>query len=169
MSVYMCQTVCFKYVIYFMPIIAQLRVNFSPLTFKNGNMCTFFFWLFQAVCGILVPCVCVTSVMSDPMDWSPPGSSAHGILQARILEQVAMPTSRGSSQPRDQTSIWLHLLHCRWISLPTEPPGKPLVPCPEVKRMSPAPSVTTRLPGKYLYCFDQLHLYDNCNNRKISA
>ena len=43
MSVYMCQTVCFKYVIYFMPIIAQLRVNFSPLTFKNGNMCTFFF------------------------------------------------------------------------------------------------------------------------------
>ena len=103
MSVYMCQTVCFKYVIYFMPIIAQLRVNFSPLTFKNGNMCTFFFWLFQAVCGILVPCVCVTSVMSDPMDWSPPGSSAHGILQARILAgchahlQGIFPT-QGSNQ-----------------------------------------------------------------------
>ena len=34
----------------------------------------------------------------------PPGSSVHGILQARILEWVAMPSSRGSSWPRDQTS-----------------------------------------------------------------
>ena len=37
---------------------------------------------------------------SDPMDCSPPGSSVHGILQAKILEWVAMPSSRGSSQPR---------------------------------------------------------------------
>ena len=36
---------------------------------------------------------------------SPPGSSVHGILQARILEWVAMPSSRGSSQPRDQTRV----------------------------------------------------------------
>ena len=36
-----------------------------------------------------------------PMDCSPPGSSVHGILQARILECVAMPSSRGSSQHRD--------------------------------------------------------------------
>ena len=35
----------------------------------------------------------------DPMDYRPPGSSVHGILQARILEWVAMPSSRGSSQP----------------------------------------------------------------------
>ena len=41
----------------------------------------------------------------NPMDCSPPGSSVHGILQARILEQVAMPSSRGSSQPRDQTQV----------------------------------------------------------------
>ena len=41
----------------------------------------------------------------DPMDYSPPGSSAHGILQARILEQVAMPSSRGSSQLRDRTGV----------------------------------------------------------------
>ena len=34
-----------------------------------------------------------------------PGSSVHGILQARILEWVAMPFSRGSSQPRDQTQV----------------------------------------------------------------
>ena len=41
----------------------------------------------------------------DPMDCSPPGSSVHGILQARILEWVAMPSSRGSSWPRDRTCI----------------------------------------------------------------
>ena len=35
----------------------------------------------------------------------PLGSSVHGILQARILEWVAIPFSRGSSQPRDQTQI----------------------------------------------------------------
>ena len=40
-----------------------------------------------------------------PMDWSPPGSSVHGIFQVRILEWVAMPSSRGFSWPRDQTSI----------------------------------------------------------------
>ena len=39
--------------------------------------------------------------MCDPMDCSPPGSSVHGILQERILEWVAMPSSRESSQPRD--------------------------------------------------------------------
>ena len=39
------------------------------------------------------------------MDCSPPGSSVHGILQARILEWVAMPSSRGSSLPRDWTQV----------------------------------------------------------------
>jgi len=39
------------------------------------------------------------------MDSSPPGSSAHGILQARILEWLAIPFSRGSSQPRDGTLV----------------------------------------------------------------
>ena len=37
----------------------------------------------------------------DPMDCSPPGSYIHGIPQARILGRVAIPFSRGSSQPRD--------------------------------------------------------------------
>ena len=39
--------------------------------------------------------------LCDPMDYSPPGSSVLGILQARILEWVAIPFCRGSSQPRD--------------------------------------------------------------------
>ena len=43
--------------------------------------------------------------LCDPMDCSPPGSSIHGILQARILEWVAGPFSRGSSQPRDWTQV----------------------------------------------------------------
>ena len=41
----------------------------------------------------------------NPKDCSPPGSSVHGILQARILEWVAIPVSRGSSRPRDQTQV----------------------------------------------------------------
>ena len=55
------------------------------------------------------PTHCVScSVMSDSLrlhGLSPPGSSVHGILQARILEWVAMPFSRGSSQPRDRTQV----------------------------------------------------------------
>ena len=43
--------------------------------------------------------------LSDPVDCGPPGSSVHGILQIRILEWVAMPSSRGSSHFRDQTHI----------------------------------------------------------------
>ena len=43
------------------------------------------------------------SRLYNHMDYSPPGSSVHGILQARILEWIAMPSSRGSSQPRDWT------------------------------------------------------------------
>ena len=43
--------------------------------------------------------------LCDPMDCSLPGSSVHGIFQARVLEWVAISFSRGSSQPRDQTQV----------------------------------------------------------------
>ena len=43
--------------------------------------------------------------LCDPTDCSPPGSSVHGIFQTRILEWVAMPSCRGSSQPRDRTWV----------------------------------------------------------------
>ena len=46
---------------------------------------------------------CLT--LCSPVDCSPPGSSVHGILQARILEWVAISFSRGSSQPRDRTQV----------------------------------------------------------------
>ena len=43
--------------------------------------------------------------LCDPMDWRPPGSSVHGIFQARVLEWVAISFSRGSSRPRDRTRV----------------------------------------------------------------
>ena len=60
-------------------------------------------------------------ILWDPMDCSPPASSVHGILQARILEWVAIPFSRGSSQPR----IKPRSPALQVDSLPSEPPGKP--------------------------------------------
>ena len=46
--------------------------------------------------------------LCDPRDYSPPGSSVHGILQAGILEWVAISSSRGSSPPRDRTRVsWI--------------------------------------------------------------
>ena len=52
-----------------------------------------------SVCAQLCPTLC------NPMDWSPPGSYVLGIFQARILEWVAMLSSRGSSLPRDRTQV----------------------------------------------------------------
>ena len=56
---------------------------------------------------LLVQCSVTQSCLTlwDPMDCSPPGSSVHGILQAGILEWVAISSSRGSSQPRDQIHV----------------------------------------------------------------
>ena len=56
--------------------------------------------LFQKVCAQMCPTLC------DPMDCSPSGSSVHGILQARVLEWVAISFSRGSSWPRDWTPVF---------------------------------------------------------------
>ena len=59
----------------------------------------------------------------NPTDYSPPGPSVHAIVQARILEWVAIPFSRGSSQPRDWT--WLsYIAGGLFIS---KPPGKPIL------------------------------------------
>ena len=83
----------------------------------------FFFSLIRVLVGqnknYHIPvCVCA---LCNPMDCSPPGSSVHGILQARILEWVAISSSRGSSRPRDRTSI--SALAGGFFT--TEPPGKP--------------------------------------------
>ena len=55
------------------------------------------------LCCAKSPQLCPT--LCNSMDYNPPGSFVHGILQARILEWVAMPSSRGSFWPRDQTCL----------------------------------------------------------------
>ena len=52
---------------------------------------------------VLVAQSCLT--LCDPMNCSPPGSSVHGILQAKTLEQVTIPFSKGSSLLRDRTRV----------------------------------------------------------------
>ena len=64
----------------------------------------------ESKCHLRESCACVLSCfvrdrLCNPVNCNPPGCSVHGILQARILECVAMPSSRGSFQPRDQTCI----------------------------------------------------------------
>ena len=68
--------------------------------------------------SVLITQSCPT--LCNPVDCHSPGSSVHGILQARILEWVAMSSSRGSSRPRDGTQV-------SWTaaSLPSEPAEKP--------------------------------------------
>ena len=63
-----------------------------------------------SLCVYVCVCVCAKLLQSclilcDSMDCSLPGSSVHGILQARILEWVTMPSSTGSFQPGDQTCV----------------------------------------------------------------
>ena len=69
---------------------------------QNGNS--------ALLCGVKLSCMSAKLIQScltlcDPIDCSLPGSSVHGILQARILEWVAVPSSRGASQLRDKTHI----------------------------------------------------------------
>ena len=54
-------------------------------------------WM-HAACLVTQSCL----TLGDPMDCCPLGSSVHGIFQARILERVAISSSRGSSPPRDE-------------------------------------------------------------------
>ena len=65
------------------------------------------------------------TTLCNPMDYSPPDSSVHGILQARILEWIAISFSRGSSRPRDQTC----LLHHRQMPYPLSHQGSPVYVC----------------------------------------
>ena len=63
--------------------------------------------------------------LCNPQDCSSPGSSNHGIFQARILEWVAKPSSRGSFWPKDRTRVsWGSCIAGRFFT--AEPPGKPL-------------------------------------------
>ena len=76
------------------------------------------------VCVCVCVCLLVTWLcppLCKPMDWSLTGSSVHGILQARILEWVAIPFSRRSSQPRNLAG----LLNCRQVFYQLSYPAMP--------------------------------------------
>ena len=90
-------------------ILYHLRHQGSPCSSKLGHKC-----------GVgLVSKPCLT--LCDPMDCSPLGSSVHGILQARILEWVAVSFSRASSRPRD----WICISYISGGFFTSEPPGQP--------------------------------------------
>ena len=83
--------------------IAEVGTLHKPFCFVWGQFSSFFFFFFLVLVAQLCPALC------DLMDCSLPGSSIHWILQTRILEWLASPFSRGSSQPRDQTqspALW---------------------------------------------------------------
>ena len=80
-------------------------IKFWGCLFLSRSLSLFFFFLLHCgVCGNLKVKVKVTQscrTLCDPMDYT-----VRGILQARILELVAFPFSRGSSQPRDRTQVF---------------------------------------------------------------
>ena len=76
-----------------------LSLQLAPVLIQSGADCP---WEGPRVC-LHVKSLQSCLTLCNPVDCSPPGSSVHGILQARTLEWVATPSSRGSSQPRDQT------------------------------------------------------------------
>ena len=71
----------------------------------------FAFMIFSNLPFFFPSCMCAKSLQScptlcDPMDYSPPGFSVHGILQTRILKWVGRPSFRGTSWPRDWTCVF---------------------------------------------------------------
>ena len=88
-------------------------------TWGSQDFCQWPPWVH--VCGKALQ-LCLT--LYDPMDYSPPGSSVHGILQARILEWVAMPSSRESSWPRDRNCVSCNSCNAGGF-FTVEPPGNP--------------------------------------------
>ena len=81
------------------------------------------FILIYMLCSAKLLQSCPT--LSDPMDCSSPGSFVHGVLQARILEWVAMPSSREIFPTQGSNPWLLQLMLCRPIT--AEPPGKPIL------------------------------------------
>ena len=77
-------------------------------------------------------CMCAKSLQScltlgDSMDCIPPGSSVHGILRARILERVAISSSRRSSRPRDRTLVSHVFCVGRWVLYHQHYLGSPII------------------------------------------
>ena len=99
-------------------------LTFGAKSFFVGGVCpgplkcltaplTLTYWM--ACSAVLCHAAQSCPTLWDPVDCSPPGFSVHGVLQARILEWVAMPPFRGSSEPRDQTHVSFISCVGRWV------------------------------------------------------
>ena len=99
--------------------------------------------------------------LGNPMDCSLPRSSVHEIFQARILGWVAVPSSRGSSRPRDQTWVSYIYLHWQAGSLPLAPAGKPTWTWAKSILCLPQYS-----PGFFFYSFPLSFLENKVTDRK---
>ena len=95
---------------------------------------------FKEYCCCSMPRSCLT--LCNRMDCSLPGTSVHGIYRARILELVAISSSRGSSQPKDQT----HVAYITGRLFTTDPPGKPLRNITITLNLLPFSSLTQSCP-----------------------
>ena len=96
-------TTCWAYYCEWIFVLMAPAIQYKEINMKYTNK-------ILAVCPVLVRGVCVLRAQSCltlcyPMDCSPQGSSVYGISQARILEWVAISSSRGSSWPRDRTHV----------------------------------------------------------------
>ena len=97
-------------------VLADIQVDDTIFKLLNN----FVVGAVKQICNCLCSDTQLCPILCNRMDCGPPGSSVHRILQARILEWVAMPSSRGSSQ----SISLLCLLHWQADSLPLAPPGK---------------------------------------------
>ena len=80
------------------------------------------------------------------------GLLSMGILQERMLDWIAMPSSRGSSRPRDRTPSLLHLPHWQGGSLPLAPPGTRLLVLSALLPLPPRVWVFRGEPWFYVPC-----------------
>ena len=130
-----CHPICSSYAVCWR---FSRHILFFPVQFPNSSQVFYKPWLvfiafvFSPAGRMLTPTycfqvfsqlsLCVYLTLWGPMNCSLPGSSVHGIFQARLLEWVAISSFRGSSQPRDQTCV--SCISCIGKYLPLAPPGK---------------------------------------------
>ena len=96
-----------------------------PSTGERIKKIRFIYTVGHCTCDVHADSLSHVGLFADSLDCSPPGSPVHGILQARIPEWVAMPSSRGSSRFKDRTHV--SYISCIWRAGPSPlaPPGKP--------------------------------------------
>ena len=127
---------CYHLLIFLSIWMIFLKFYIFLITHKVGQLLICF--LVKVAQSCLTPC--------DPMD-------IHGILQARILDWVAFPFSRGSSQPRDQTQV-SHIAGRFFTSWATKEAQTPWNYMPNIQ-----PSVHIQLPGERIIIFSK-NVYD---------